>query len=73
MPGTTLPSWGVRITVPDPSAFAARLRSSRPSVFCRVEHDHVLLDLRTVEDRQVADLARATLYALEGDDLDDED
>jgi L-seryl-tRNA(Ser) seleniumtransferase len=73
MPGTTLPSWGVRITVPDPSAFAARLRSGRPSVFCRVEHDHVLLDLRTVEDRQVADLARAALYAMEGDDLDDED
>ena len=73
MPGTALPSWGVRLTVPDPSAFAARLRAGNPSVFCRIERDHVLLDLRTVADEQVHDLARATWYALEGDDLDDED
>ena len=73
MPGADLPSWGVRITAPDPPAFAARLRIGRPSVFCRVERDHVLLDLRTVSDDQVADLARAISYAMEGDDLDDED
>jgi len=73
MPGAGLPSWGVRITVPEPSAFAARLRAGRPSVFGRVEKDHVLLDLRTVTDEQVSDLARAIWYALEGDDLDDED
>lgn len=66
MPGTGIPSWGVRLTVPDPGAFAARLRSGSPSVFCRVERDHVLLDLRTVADGQVADLARATWYAIEG-------
>jgi L-seryl-tRNA(Ser) seleniumtransferase len=73
MPGTSLPSWGVRVTVPDPSAFAARLRTGSLSVFCRVEPDHVLLDLRTVTDDQIPDLARAVWYALEGDDLDDED
>jgi L-seryl-tRNA(Ser) seleniumtransferase len=73
MPGTGLASWGVRLTVPDPSAFAARLRAGSPSVFCRIERDHVLLDLRTVTDEQVPDLARATWYALEGDDVDDED
>jgi L-seryl-tRNA(Ser) seleniumtransferase len=73
MPGTGLPSWGVRVTVPDPPSFAARLRAGSPSVFCRVESDHVLLDLRTVTDEQVPDLARATWYALEGDDIDDED
>jgi L-seryl-tRNA(Ser) seleniumtransferase len=72
-PGIGLPSWGVRVTVPDPNAFAARLRTGRPSVFCRVERDHVLFDLRTVTDAQVGDLARAIWYALEGDDLDDED
>ena len=59
--------------MPDPRAFAARLRTGSPSVFCRVERDHVLLDLRTVTDEQIPDLARATWYALEGDDLDDED
>jgi L-seryl-tRNA(Ser) seleniumtransferase len=73
MPGTGLASWGVRLTVPDPSAFAARLRAGSPSVFCRIERDHVLLDQRTVTDEQVPDLARATWYALEGDDVDDED
>jgi L-seryl-tRNA(Ser) seleniumtransferase len=73
MPGTGLPSWGVRVTVPDPPSFAARLRAGSPSVFCRVESDHVLLDLRTVTDEQVPDLARATWYALEGDDVDDGD
>jgi len=73
MPGADLPSWGVRVTVPDPPAFAARLRVGRPSVFCRVERDHVLFDLRTVSDEQVPDLARAISYAMEGDDLDDDD
>ena len=72
-PGAGIESWGVRVTAPDPSALAARLRTGRPSVFCRVERDHVLFDLRTVTDAQVPDLARAIWYALEGDDLDDED
>jgi L-seryl-tRNA(Ser) seleniumtransferase len=72
-PGSEIPSWGVRLTVPEPTAFAARLRTNRPAVACRVEHDHVLLDVRTVTDDQVPDLARAVWYALEGDDLDDED
>ena len=56
----------------DPPAFAARQRSGSPSVFCRVEDGNVLLDVRTVTDEQLHDLARAVLYALEGDDLDDE-
>ena len=73
MPGAGLPSWGVRVTVPDPGAFAARLRAGRPSVFGRIEKDHVLLDLRTVTDEQVPDLARAVWYALEGDELADEE
>ena len=57
----------------DPASFAARLRTGSPSVFCRVQDDHVLLDVRTVTDGQVPLVARAVLYALEGDDLDDED
>jgi L-seryl-tRNA(Ser) seleniumtransferase len=73
MPGTSLPSWGVRIRVPDPTSYAARLRTGRPSVFCRVGEAHVVLDVRTVTDAQVPHLARAVHYALEGDDLDDED
>jgi seryl-tRNA(sec) selenium transferase len=69
MPGTAIPSWGVRVSVADPPVFAARLRTGRPSVFCRVEFDHVLFDLRTVPVEDVPNLARAILYALEGDEL----
>jgi L-seryl-tRNA(Ser) seleniumtransferase len=72
-PGTTIPSWAVHVAVPDPPAFAARMRSGTPSVFCRVEDDHVLFDARTVAAEQVADLARAILYAIEGDEFVDED
>ena len=73
VPGQSLSSWGVRVRCPDPAAFAARLRTGSPSVFCRMQEDHVLLDARTITDAQVPLAARAVLYALEGDDLDDED
>ncbi len=73
LPGQSLSSWGVRVRSRDPASFAARLRTGSPSVFCRVQDDHVLLDVRTVTDGQVPLVARAVLYALEGDDLDDED
>jgi L-seryl-tRNA(Ser) seleniumtransferase len=68
MPGTDLPSWGVRIRVGDAPAFAARLRTGTPSAFSRVEDRFVLLDCRTVTDEQVTHLARAVHYALEGDE-----
>jgi L-seryl-tRNA(Ser) seleniumtransferase len=71
MPGRTLPSWGVAVKAPDAEAFAGRLRTGSPSVFCRVEDDRVVLDLRTVAAEQVPDLARAVQYALEGDDIDE--
>ena len=71
-PGTTFPSWGVRVTVPDPPAFAARLRMGSPSVFCRTEERSVLLDVRTVAPEEIRDLARAVLYALEGDDVNED-
>ena len=35
-PGSGSRPWGVRVRCPDPPAFAARLRSGSPSVFCRV-------------------------------------
>ena len=72
MPGTVLPSWGVQMKVADPPAFAARLRTGSPSVFCRVEQDHLMFDVRTVFPAQIPHLARAIQYALEGDELDEE-
>jgi L-seryl-tRNA(Ser) seleniumtransferase len=68
-PGAALASWCVRVSVPDPQAFASRLRTGRPSVFCRVEADHVVFDLRTLTDPDVPHLARAILYAIEGDEF----
>jgi L-seryl-tRNA(Ser) seleniumtransferase len=68
MPGTSLPSWGVRVQVPDAPAFAARLRTGTPSAFCRMEDRFILLDCRTITDVQVPHLARAVHYALEGDE-----
>jgi L-seryl-tRNA(Ser) seleniumtransferase len=72
MPGVTLPSSAVRMTVPDASAFAARLRTGTPSVSCRIDGDTVLLDCRTVADDEIDDLVRAVQYALEGDDVDED-
>ncbi len=72
MPGTTMPSWGVALKTADPNVFAARLRSGTPSVFCRVEPDAVVFDVRTVLPDQLPDLTRAIQYALEGDDVDED-
>jgi L-seryl-tRNA(Ser) seleniumtransferase len=72
LPGLALAGWGVRVKVPDPNAFAHRLRAGHPSVFCRVAEDHVVLDVRTMTDDEVPRAARAVLYALEGDDFDDD-
>ena len=71
-PDTAIASWGVRVSVPDPPAFASRLRMGSPSVFCRVEERSVMLDARTVAPEEVRDLARAVLYALEGDDVNED-
>jgi L-seryl-tRNA(Ser) seleniumtransferase len=68
MPGTSLPSWGVRIQVPNAPSFAARLRTGTPAAFSRIEDRFILLDCRTVTDPQIPHLARAVHYALEGDE-----
>jgi L-seryl-tRNA(Ser) seleniumtransferase len=70
MPGTSMPSWGVAVKTPEPATFAARLRAGSPSVFCRIEPDAVVFDVRTVFPDQLSDLTRAIQYALEGDDFD---
>jgi L-seryl-tRNA(Ser) seleniumtransferase len=72
MPGTSMPSWGVALKTVDPTVFAARLRAGTPSVFCRVEADAVVFDVRTVLPDQLPDLTRAIQYALEGDDVDED-
>jgi hypothetical protein len=41
-------------------------------VFCRVEPDAVVFDVRTVLPDQLPDLTRAIQYALEGNDIDED-
>jgi L-seryl-tRNA(Ser) seleniumtransferase len=72
MPGSALPSWGVAVKAADPGGLAARLRAGSPAVFCRVEPDAVVFDVRTVLPDQLPHLMRAIQYALEGDDVDED-
>jgi L-seryl-tRNA(Ser) seleniumtransferase len=67
MPGHSVASWAVRVPGAGPEALAARLRIGTPPVFCRVDDRGIALDMRTVADDEVDDLARAVRRALEGD------
>jgi L-seryl-tRNA(Ser) seleniumtransferase len=53
-PGVELPTWLVAIDKPglSPDALEERLRGLTPPVIARIEHDQVLLDLRTVLPEQ---------------------
>jgi len=51
LPGETLPTKIVALTVDNPDAFLARLRRSDPPVIARIENDRVVFDLRTVLDQ----------------------
>ena len=53
-PGVELSTWLVAIEKPEltPDALEERLRSLTPPVIARIEHDQVLLDLRTVLPEQ---------------------
>ena len=58
-PGVELPTWLVAIALIDtsPDALESRLRRLTPPVIARIEGDRVLLDLRTVQPDQDAQLA----------------
>lgn len=64
LPGMTLPTRALCLTVDAPDAFARRLREGEPPVVARIEDDLVLLDPRTVmphEDGQLVRTVRAAL------------
>jgi len=52
LPGETLPTKLVALSVPNPDDFLARLRRGDPPVVARIENDRVVFDLRTVLDRE---------------------
>jgi L-seryl-tRNA(Ser) seleniumtransferase len=64
LPGYGIPSQAVRLPVPRPDRIAARLRTGNPPVFCRVEDEGLVFDLRTVFPGDDGKLLRAVRYAL---------
>jgi len=66
LPGQTLPTRALSISVPDPSGLAHRLRVGEVAVVARVEHDKLLLDPRTVLPHQEGDFLGALSEALKG-------
>ncbi|HKJ27765.1 MAG TPA: L-seryl-tRNA(Sec) selenium transferase [Anaerolineales bacterium] len=52
LPGETLPTKLIALSVDRPDAFCARLRRSHPPIIARVENDKVLFDPRTVLEKQ---------------------
>lgn len=65
LPGETMPSRGLAITVAAPNAASARLRAGRPPVIARIAEDELLLDLRTVQPEE-DELLLAALAAAVG-------
>ncbi len=51
-PGQQLPTWVIELSVSDPTSLERRLRAARTPVIARIEHDKVLLDLRTVKEEE---------------------
>lgn len=60
LPMQALPSHALALSCPHLSAddLARRLRTGSPAVMSRIERDRVLVDLRTVADAELQDLAR---------------
>ncbi len=48
LPGESLPTWVLALSVNGPDSFLRKLRAERPPVIARTENDLVLLDPRTV-------------------------
>ncbi len=64
LPGETLPSFALALEPANPAQAAARLRRAGPPVICRVQHDLLLFDARTVLPEQDDALLAALLAAL---------
>jgi L-seryl-tRNA(Ser) seleniumtransferase len=60
-PDQTLPTYLVRLTVPNALAFERALRSASIPVIARIERDHIVLDMRTVADEEEQALVAAIL------------
>lgn len=59
LPAREIPSWGVRLTPRDGSLdeLAAALRTGDPSILARARDDGLLLDMRTLDDDELPEIA----------------
>jgi L-seryl-tRNA(Ser) seleniumtransferase len=64
LPGASLPTWWVALSVPSPDALSERLRLGEPPVVTRIEDDRLLLDPRTVLPGQEKTLLAAIRQAV---------
>ncbi len=64
-PDQRLRTWVIALSIPDPVSFERRLRGAATPVIARIEHDQILLDLRTVSDEEELKLASAVRAANE--------
>ena len=63
-PGSELNTWLVTVPSPEPERLRVLLRESDPPVIARVHENAIQLDVRTVSDAQLPQLARAVERAL---------
>jgi L-seryl-tRNA(Ser) seleniumtransferase len=66
LPGQTLPSRGIRVVTPNAKRLLDALRTGNPAVIGRIDHDGVILDLRTVDPEEDTALAAALEAAFSG-------
>ncbi len=63
LPGETLPTKLVALSVRSPNQFLAKLRAAPTPVIARVEGDRVVFDPRTVSEAEEAELSKAVIAA----------
>jgi L-seryl-tRNA(Ser) seleniumtransferase len=63
LPGETLPTKLVALSVRSPNKFLAKLRAAPTPVIARVEGDRVVFDPRTVSEAEEAELSKAVIAA----------
>ncbi len=66
LPGETLPTALLAIQISSADTIAARLRVQEPPIITRIEKDKLIIDPRTVLDRDEHDLLTGLLAALNG-------
>jgi len=63
LPDQTVPTWVIELDVPSAIEFEKRLRAGVCPVISRIENGKVVLDMRTVDDREVDALVTAVKAA----------